>query len=74
MTKSTSRKRACETARALVSFIELSKSQQDDFIASMNEFLLASPKVRRQMIHELRGSCAAEKCMAGIENLTPADR
>ena len=71
MTKSIFKKRERTTARALVSFIELTKIQQDDFIASMNDFLIASQKNRREMIEELRDSCESEKSIAEIGKFQP---
>ena len=44
----------CATVRALLAFADLRKSEEREFILTMNLLLRASPKKRREMIDQFR--------------------
>ncbi|SDR21017.1 hypothetical protein SAMN05443245_3578 [Paraburkholderia fungorum] len=42
------------TARALLAFVELCKSEEREFITTMNLLLLASPRRRREIVEQIK--------------------
>jgi hypothetical protein len=44
----------CATVRALLAFADLRKSEEREFISTMNLLLRASPKRRRDIIDQIR--------------------
>jgi hypothetical protein len=49
-----SRKEQRATTQALLAFVSLSRKEEQQFIATMNALLQASPKRRREIIEQIR--------------------
>lgn len=47
--------------RTLMAFAQLRDCERTLFISQMNEFLLASPKIRRRLVEGWRGSADASQ-------------
>jgi hypothetical protein len=58
-----SNKQTSATARALLAFVNLGRSEEREFIARMNLLLLASPKQRRELVEQIRRESLSCVCV-----------